>query len=80
METGQRMKGSLPCTEKEKCCGCCVCSEICPVQAIAMIEDAEGFLYPYLDEMKCIRCNLCRKVCPANENDPDYSVSQEEKV
>ena len=29
-----------------------------------MQPDAEGFLYPQIDETACIHCNLCEKVCP----------------
>lgn len=31
---------------KENCCGCSACYSICPVGAIKMEEDDEGFLYP----------------------------------
>lgn len=50
--------------EKEKCCGCCACFEICPAKAISMQADIEGFLYPYVEDTKCIHCDLCKKVCP----------------
>ena len=30
-----------------------------------MKEDAEGFLFPVVDEALCTSCGLCRKVCPA---------------
>ena len=49
---------------KEKCCGCTTCINICPVKAIKMQEDEEGFLYPIIDKEKCINCNLCEKICP----------------
>ena len=39
------------------------CYAICPVQAIHMEFDAEGFLYPLIDEHKCIGCYQCLKVC-----------------
>lgn len=52
--------------EKEKCSGCTACKYICPVQAIEMVPDEEGFLYPEIDESKCIECNLCRNLCPFN--------------
>lgn len=49
--------------EKKDCNGCGSCALICPVNAIQMLEDEEGFLYPKIDERKCIKCNRCIKVC-----------------
>ena len=49
---------------KEECCGCSACYNICPVQAIEMKEDEKGFKYPVINKDKCIKCNLCEKVCP----------------
>ena len=49
---------------KEKCCGCGACMSICSGDAITMKEDAEGFLYPHIQEEKCIKCHLCVVVCP----------------
>lgn len=48
---------------KAECSGCGACFSICPVQAIAMQEDAEGFEYPAVDDSKCIRCYKCTDVC-----------------
>lgn len=48
---------------KEDCSGCSACAKVCPVNAILMIADEEGFLYPKIDEQKCIKCGLCDKVC-----------------
>lgn len=48
-----------------ECCGCGACSNKCPVDAITMVSDREGFLYPKIDEQKCIDCGLCRKTCPS---------------
>ena len=53
---------------KEECCGCTACENICPKQAITMIEDKEGFLYPQIDDNKCIECGLCIEVCAFNKN------------
>ncbi|MCI9063203.1 MAG: 4Fe-4S binding protein [Clostridia bacterium] len=53
---------------KSSCNGCGACSLICPVNAITMLEDGEGFLYPVIDESKCIKCNKCRHIC-GNYND-----------
>lgn len=51
-------------TKKEDCCGCTACYAVCPRQAIRMVEDEEGFLYPSIDATFCIRCQSCIKVCP----------------
>lgn len=49
---------------KEQCCGCTACLAICPVNAIAMQSDEEGFLYPKIEVLKCIKCKRCINVCP----------------
>lgn len=49
---------------EKKCYGCRNCENICPVKAITMIENKEGFLMPHVDENKCIKCGLCEKKCP----------------
>lgn len=46
------------------CCGCEACSQICPKNAIIMLPDKEGFLYPKVDLSICINCGACNKVCP----------------
>lgn len=51
---------------KEKCCGCTACLSICPVGAVSMVSDVQGFLYPQIDEEKCVHCGLCGKVCIGN--------------
>lgn len=48
----------------QACCGCSACEQICPQGCIAMQEDNEGFLYPFVDETRCIDCGLCEKACP----------------
>lgn len=49
---------------KEDCTGCYSCENICPVDAISMEIDEEGFWYPKVQEYKCIDCDLCGKSCP----------------
>lgn len=49
---------------QEDCCGCTACAAICPVEAIVMVSDQEGFEYPRVNEEKCICCHQCLKVCP----------------
>lgn len=52
---------------KQECCGCSACEAICPVGAIEMILDFEGFFYPNIDESKCSGCCICLKVCALKE-------------
>jgi formate hydrogenlyase subunit 6/NADH:ubiquinone oxidoreductase subunit I len=49
--------------QKEECCGCSACLAVCPVQAITMKQDEEGFFYPEINKEKCISCQQCVKVC-----------------
>ena len=49
---------------KSKCNGCSACFNICPNDAITMIENENGFKYPVIDNERCIDCKLCEKVCP----------------
>ncbi len=49
--------------KKELCNGCGTCALRCPKNAIEMVEDGEGFLYPHINKEKCINCGLCEKVC-----------------
>lgn len=48
---------------QNKCTACRACEQICPKNAITMIEDEEGFLYPKIDNNLCINCGLCIKKC-----------------
>lgn len=59
---------------KNICNGCGVCSLVCPVNAIMMEKDSEGFLYPVIDETKCIKCNKCRKFCANNVTENKYDI------
>ena len=63
--------------EKKGCCGCTACKNACPKNAIAMVPDEEGFLYPKVDEDLCIQCHICEKVCPLqNPLIPEKGFSQ----
>lgn len=50
--------------EKNKCCGCEACVNICPKSAIEMKEDEYGVKYPNINKELCINCGMCKKVCP----------------
>lgn len=68
---------------KEKCTGCSACYNICPVGAITMEADEEGFLYPQIDQSICIDCFRCVNICPVikkgnykYDNQADYYAAQ----
>ena len=48
---------------KNECCGCGACFNICPKNAITMKADQNGFIYPVINQNQCISCGLCKKVC-----------------
>lgn len=50
--------------DPRKCSGCSACYNACPVDAIEMQPDGEGFLYPVIDNQKCIKCKQCELACP----------------
>lgn len=49
----------MPWINKNKCIGCGVCINICPVGAISM-KDGKAVI----NEDKCIKCGKCLNVCP----------------
>lgn len=59
------MKKEIPVlfSKKENCCGCSACYVTCPVKAIEMKPDQEGFLYPTINAELCICCLKCISVC-----------------
>lgn len=61
--TSQQEKIQAVPTAKNECCGCAACVEVCPVHAISMQQDAEGFLYPSVQENVCVSCGRCVKTC-----------------
>ena len=49
---------------KEDCCGCNACGDVCAHKAITFKTDNEGFWYPEVNKDLCSNCGLCEKVCP----------------
>ena len=62
--------------EKKECSGCTACMNICPKNAIKMIEYKEGFKYPYIDKEKCINCGACFKICPNIKKDETNTIKE----
>lgn len=72
-----KKKGYLNTGIKSQCLGCEACCQICPVKAIKMENDEEGFRYPFINQDNCIRCGLCNNICPV-EN--EVTKHQEKQV
>ncbi len=51
------------------CCACGACENICPKNAISMLEDEQGFVYPEINRDLCIQCGACMKVCNFKKTD-----------
>ena len=45
--------------DPEKCTGCGACVEVCPVEAIKLVNDVA-----VVDENECTECGLCADECP----------------
>ena len=55
------------------CTGCGLCSNICPQNAIVMIEDlVTGHFIPDISQANCINCKLCVQKCPALKKPERY--------
>lgn len=48
----------------QTCTACDACMNICPKQAISIVEDKYGFYEPKINHNDCINCGLCDKSCP----------------
>lgn len=57
---------SHPLAPKELCTGCGACASGCPKNAIHLLPDREGFLYPTVTDA-CIGCGHCRHICPVRK-------------
>ncbi len=54
---------------RKLCSGCTACVNICPVDAISLEENREGFLTPIVDSNICTECERCIRICPSNSSD-----------
>ena len=62
--------------EKKDCCGCGVCHEVCPKNAISMKTDEYGYIYASIDDSLCIDCGKCKSVCPALVNNCEVAFEK----
>ncbi len=53
--------------QKGNCVGCMACIELCPKNAIKIVDDLSSY-NAVIDEEQCVNCNLCRNVCQNNTN------------
>lgn len=52
--------------DKTHCTGCGACVQTCPQNAITLVADDEGFVYPQINSSACIGCGQCDESCPDN--------------
>ena len=55
--------------DPEKCTGCGSCEEVCPVEAVKVVDDVS-----VVDEKVCIGCGECSTVCPENAIQPNWAT------
>jgi heterodisulfide reductase subunit A len=57
--------------DRDLCVGCDLChySEICPYDAVSMIEIEPGIKKSVTDEMRCQGCGACCAICPTGARD-----------
>ena len=51
--------------DKIICCGCRLCSDVCPAECIDIQEDEYGFIKPVINKSNCINCGICENKCPS---------------
>ncbi len=51
----------------DSCTGCSACEAICPVDAISLKLNEDGFYYPNVNLNLCINCSKCINTCPINK-------------
>ena len=69
MELGNR-KMNIVC-DMEKCAGCMACVDICPQNAIQVLQGLR-YYQAVIDEKRCTDCGACRRVCQGNESAPRH--------
>ncbi|NMA50713.1 MAG: DUF362 domain-containing protein [Mollicutes bacterium] len=58
-KAGERLFSNKPYLVSRKCVGCSKCANVCPAQAIDMVNRK-----PIINKSKCIKCYCCQEFCP----------------
>lgn len=51
-----------------QCVGCRSCEQSCPKNCIRMETNAEGFIYPVINDSLCVNCGGCLQRCPVEKS------------
>lgn len=62
-------------TDAAACIGCGACAEICPVEAVKMVQET-----PVVDENWCIGCGVCATACPTDAISMEYRTDREPRL
>ncbi|CUM72004.1 polysaccharide pyruvyl transferase family protein [Roseburia inulinivorans] len=83
----KKMSRTIEIVGREECTGCGACFNLCPLNAIKMTLDNNGFLQPVINKEICIDCGMCLKKCPVinskyvnSEKPICYAVSASDEV
>lgn len=66
--------------DRKDCCGCGACYNVCSQNAISMVADLSGFLYPAINNQSCIDCGACVRSCPINYRDNNIVTVEKQKI
>ena len=76
MEPKPSARKNNVCRDRSLCCGCTACEVACPVDAIDISLDEEGFWRAKVDEAACVSCGKCRRACPFVEHGDAVPVGE----
>lgn len=62
------------------CSACAACAAICSKNAITMMPDNKGFLYPQIDKRACVECGKCKEICPVNQRGGYREIDYKQRI